>query len=106
MSTRAPPSTFASSGDLVSFGVDRPHPVSYATQLATYPPGLVRMAGLYVRRRRGSAKGQSDDSATRIVLDADEHGTQKTIYLPFHGVEQCIWHDQQIARKRRAKVQK
>lgn len=42
----------------------------------------------------------------RIELDADEHGTQKTIYLPFHGVEQMIWHDQQLTRKRRAKGKK
>jgi len=42
----------------------------------------------------------------RIELDPDEHGTQKTIYLPFHGVEQMIWHDQQLTRKRRAKGKK
>lgn len=41
-----------------------------------------------------------------IELDTDEHGTQKTIYLPFHGVEQMIWHDQQLARKRRTKGKK
>ena len=42
----------------------------------------------------------------KIVLDPDEHGTVKTIYLPFHGVEQMIWHDQQLTRKRRSKGKK
>lgn len=42
----------------------------------------------------------------KITLEADEHGTVKTIYLPYHGVEQMIWHDQQLTRKRRAKVKK
>jgi len=42
----------------------------------------------------------------KIELDADEQDTKKTVYLPFHGVETMIWHDQQIARKRRAKGKK
>ncbi len=42
----------------------------------------------------------------KIELPADEHGTVKTIYLPNHGVEQMIWHDQQLTRKRRAKGKK
>lgn len=42
----------------------------------------------------------------KIDLEPDEHGTVKTIYLPFHGVEQMIWHDQQLTRKRRAKGKK
>lgn len=42
----------------------------------------------------------------KIDVDVDEHGTAKTIYLPFHGIEQMIWHDQQLTRKRRAKGKK
>lgn len=42
----------------------------------------------------------------KIDVDADEHGTVKTIYLPVHGVETMIWHDQQLTRKRRAKGKK
>ncbi len=42
----------------------------------------------------------------KIDEKVDENGTSKTVYLPFHGVEQMIWHDQQLTRKRRAKEKK
>lgn len=42
----------------------------------------------------------------KIDVEQDENGTKKTIYLPYHGVEQMIWHDQQLTRKRRAKGKK